>query len=101
MRYVRPELGNNTIAYKGRRYWLIEIAEGGDFDGWKSPDYGYVLVDCLLGGVIALIANTPDGKYSGSIISHFDCGTFEFSSIQEAVNKLIKESEEYSKALGE
>ena len=32
MRYKRPELGSHKFAYKGRRYWVIEISETENFN---------------------------------------------------------------------
>ena len=31
MRYVTPGLEGNTVAYKGRRFWIVELADDGTF----------------------------------------------------------------------
>lgn len=43
MRYVTPDLEGNTIAYKGRRYWLIELAEDGMFQCVDTSVADYVV----------------------------------------------------------
>ena len=53
-KYIRPDLGKNSLAYRGLRYWLIEIAPDNEFEGWKKSDCDFVLFDCLLGGLVAL-----------------------------------------------
>ena len=42
MKYTYPDLKNSSLAYKGRRFWIIEIAEGDTFAAdmyWEDGDY--------------------------------------------------------------
>ena len=55
---MTDNLGKNSLAYRGLRYWLIEIAPDNEFEGWNKSDYDFVLFDCLLGDTIAL--STPE-----------------------------------------
>ncbi len=97
MRYKRPDIGNNSVAYKGRRYWLVQISEGGEFGGFKRNECDYVLYDCYLEMNIATADDVDGGTYSGEIIAHVDCGRDEFSSVREAAKGLIAGAEWYSR----
>ena len=50
MKYSRPDIGENTLAYKGRRYWIIELAPGGEFDFVTQELGDYAMYDCLYNG---------------------------------------------------
>jgi hypothetical protein len=96
-RYTRPDIGKNSLAYRGLRYWLIEISPDNEFEGWNKSDCDYVLFDCLLGGVAALAKEIEGGRISGSIIAHVESDTFEFSSLRDAAQGLAAEAEWYGK----
>ena len=96
-KYIRPDIGKNSLAYRGLRYWLIEIAPDNEFEGWKKSDCDFVLFDCLLGGTAALAKNTEGSRISGSIIAHVETGTREFSSLRDAAQGLAAEAEWYGK----
>ena len=55
MKYTRPDIGHNTIAYKSRRYWLIELAQDGQFYFVTKKLGYYVLWYCLFNNIIATI----------------------------------------------
>ncbi len=98
-KYIRPDIGKNTLAYRGLRYWFIETESESDFEGWRKSDCDYVLFDCLLGGVTALAKEIEGGRICGNIIAHVDNGTLEFSSIRDAVRGLAAEAEQYGNAV--
>ena len=100
-RYTLPDIEENTLSYRGRRYWLIEIAPDGKFEFWNKSDCDYVLYDCLYGAVIASVNDIDGGRCSGSIISHVDLGTTEYSSLRDAVDGLAAQAESYGKAISE
>ncbi len=95
MPYTRPDLGKNTIAYRGSRYWVIEIAEGEVFDYHDKSDCDYVLWDGEYETGIATIKDDGDGQFTGKINSHVDLGTHEFSTLKEAVKVLSHNVESY------
>ena len=99
MQYIRPDLGKHTLAYKGRRYWVIEIAEGEVFDYRDKSDCDYVLWDGEYGSGIATIKDDGDGQFTGKINSHVDLGTSEFSTLKEAVKVLSHDVECYLDAV--
>ncbi|MBT4700057.1 MAG: hypothetical protein HOB79_03210 [Rhodospirillaceae bacterium] len=94
-KYIRPDLGKNSLAYRGLRYWLIEIAPDNEFEGWKKSDCDFVLFDCLLGGLVALAKKNEGGRISGKIIAHVETDTHEFSSLRDAAKGLAAEAEGY------
>ncbi len=99
MKYTRPDVGNNCIAYRGRRYWVIELAGDDNFLGWESLDCNFVLYDCLDVCPLALIDRTDDGKFVGKILSHHDTGEFEYDNLQEAASGLSAVVDWYAKAI--
>lgn len=68
MRYTRPDLGENTLAYKGRRYWVIAIKSDGEFEGIDRSLADYVLWDCLDESFLGLIKDSQDQK---KLLVHF------------------------------
>jgi hypothetical protein len=100
MRYTRPDIGENTLAYKGRRYWIVKLTPGGEFN-FVTHEHGiaeYVLWDCLYDGVIATLKDTQDGGVSGTLMSHVEL-TDVFSDIDEAAKMLPLFWDEYNKAV--
>jgi hypothetical protein len=96
MRYARPDIGENALAYKGRRCWAIAIKSDGEFEDIDSSLADYVLWDCLDGGSIAVIKDSQDKKYIGEIIAHVEMDRHEYSSLREAVIGLEKEYDWYA-----
>ena len=43
MKYTRSDIGYNTIAYKGRRFWVIELAQDEKFNFVTKELGEYVL----------------------------------------------------------
>lgn len=61
MRYRTPDLEGNRIAYKGRRFWVIELAEGRSFQ-LIAPEFAdFVVYDRLNDCAIARVQHQPDG----------------------------------------
>jgi hypothetical protein len=98
MRYTRPELGNHTLAYRGRRYWVVQIAPGERFEYVDDSMGDYAVYDCLYGNVFAIVKDDGKGGFLGSTISHVDLGETGFGSLEEAANHLSAEHDAYIKA---
>jgi len=96
LKYARPDIGNNTIAYKGRRYWAIELAPDGKFDFVTKELGDYVLWDCLYDRAIATIIIQDDGSFIGTIMSHVPL-SFEYGDIELAAKDLPREYDAYLK----
>lgn len=87
MKYTRPDIGNNTIAYKGRRYWVIELAQDGEFDFVGKELADYVLWDCRFSGTIATIKDAKEGGVIGSLHSHVEL-SYSFDTVEDAAKSL-------------
>ena len=61
MKYTRSDISDNTIAYKGRRYLLIELAQDGQFYLVTKELGDYVLRDCLYNNIIETIKDVKEG----------------------------------------
>jgi hypothetical protein len=86
MRYIRPDIGENTLAYKGRRYWIIKSSPGGKFDFVTCDLAEYVMWDCLCSGVLAILKHTDCGV-SSTLMSHVEL-TYAFDDIEQAAKVL-------------
>ena len=62
MRYKTPNLEGNRIAYKGRRFWVIELTEGRSFQ-LVAPEFADIVVyDRLNDCPIARVQHQPNGN---------------------------------------
>lgn len=98
MRYVTPDLEGNSIAYKGRRYWLIELAEDGMFQCVDTSIADYVVFDRLDNAPIGRVAKIPGGGLEVSTIMGF-AGPDEVDTLKEAVAAAVRLAEEECKAV--
>jgi hypothetical protein len=89
MRYTRPDIGEHKLAYRGRRYWIIELTPGGEFDFVTHELGDYAMYDCLYNGVLATLKNTDDGGISGTLMSHVEL-MYAFNDVEEAAALLPK-----------
>lgn len=53
MRYKEPSLGASKAIYKGKRYWVIELAESSEIGGFGTDECQYVMYDKLYDSVLA------------------------------------------------
>ena len=97
MKYTAPDVGENTVAYKGRRYWVIELAPNGQFEYVDTSMGDYVLWDGDLNGVLGTLRKCKNGKLIGEIIAHVDLGSHEYPSFREAVTGMVKVYDEFAK----
>ena len=89
MRYVTPDLEGNTIAYKGRRYWLVELAEDGTFQCVDTSIADYVVFDRLDNAPIGRVARIPGGGFEVSTIMGLE-GPEEVDTLREAVTAAVR-----------
>ena len=55
MKYITPDLEGNRLAYRGRRYWLVELADGASFQCVDKEEADYVVFDRLDDAPIARV----------------------------------------------
>lgn len=103
MKYTFPDLNNSSLAYKGRRFWIIEIAEGDTFfTHITKSDGDYIFYDALYQslygeGFIAVISKTDAGNFLVSPMStHVDM-SYKAESLREVARTLPKVMEDYLK----
>ena len=87
-RYVTPDLEGNTLAYKGRRYWLVELAEDGEFQCVDTSIADYVGFDRLDNAPIGRVARIPGAGFEVSTIMGF-AGPEEVDTLREAVTMAV------------
>ena len=71
MKYITPDLKGNRLAYRGRRYWLVELAEGTSFQCIDKEVADYVVFDRLDNAPIARVTRMPDGTFEVATIMGF------------------------------
>ena len=96
-RYVPPDLEGNTLAYKGRRYWLVELAEDGEFQCVDTSIADYVVFDRLDNAPIGRVAQIPGGGFEVSTIMGF-AGPEEVDTLRQAVAAAVQLIDEELKA---
>ena len=94
MKYLPPQLGPHSVTYKDGRYWVVEVANGFNFDGVSKEDADFVLWDGLYGISIGKIIYSNSNKYVGEVIMvHWKMGKTRFETMKEAVAGLAEEFE--------
>ena len=71
MKYITPDLEGNRLAYRGRRYWLVELAAGASFQCVDKEEADYVVFDRLDDAPIARVTRMPDGTLEVATIMGF------------------------------
>ena len=59
VKYITPDLEGNRLAYRGRRYWLVELADGASFQCVDKEEADYVVFDRLDDAPIAATSEAP------------------------------------------
>lgn len=94
--YIRPQVADNKVVYKGKRYWLVELTGKESIDGLDSSDGDYLMYDGLYGATLAVIKKLESGKLWGSLMSHVELG-YEFDDLPSAIKSLPKLYDWYCK----
>jgi hypothetical protein len=97
VRYTRPELGNHTLAYRGRRYWVVRITPGEKFEYVDNSMGDYAVWDGLYGNVFAVLKDDGEGGFLGNTITHVEQGATGFSSLEQAAHYLSAQYDSYLK----
>jgi len=96
-RYIRPALSECILAYKGRRYWVIEIPQGCVFEGFSKQVADLLVWDGSYGTIIGGANRLNDKKYRcfASVGQGCTCGDATnyrdvASTVAECVDSYIK-----------
>jgi hypothetical protein len=100
VRYYTPDLEGNRIAYKGRRFWIVEVLPGGGFQGFGPPEWGdFVVYDRLYGGPLACVTRNQDGIFSATTVTYLE-SQCEASTLKELAQKMYFIVEAEMRAMG-
>lgn len=93
MKYITPDLQGNRLAYRGRRYWLVELAEGGMFQCVDREVADYVVFDRLGNAPIGRVMRAPDGHFEITTIMglEFDTADTLVEAVKVAVRLMAQE----------
>ncbi|MBD2747782.1 hypothetical protein IC232_13845 [Microvirga sp. BT688] len=99
-RYTSPKLDGHKVAFRGRRFWIIEVEEGRDFD-WISKGMGDV---AIYDTADQLTIGSASRKEGGGFICTVMCGPHAFQYDVPRVEDLGRvadaELNRLSKAMG-
>jgi hypothetical protein len=87
-RYSFPEIGDSTLAYKGRRYWIIELSQEAEIVWVTKADADFVMWDGSYNGILALLWKKADGSFKGELTTTLPLGEYQFQSIREAAQSI-------------
>ena len=88
MRYSTPDLEGNRLAYKGRRFWIVEVLPGSSFQGFGPTEAGeFVVYDRYYDGPLALVMRSQDGRLLATTITYLE-SQCEASTLKELAQKV-------------
>ena len=99
MLYTYPDIGDNKVVYKGKRYWIIELVGKDEIDGFGRDFCDLLMYDKLYGAILATIKKNVNGKYTVSLMSHVEL-TYELNDLKEAAQVVPSYADAYYKACG-
>lgn len=98
MRYVTPDLEGNSVAYRGRRYWLVELAPGGSFQSIDASVADYVVFDRLENAPTGRVSCDPEGGFEVSTVMGF-AGPDHAPTLREAVQLAVRLADQECRAM--
>jgi hypothetical protein len=96
MKYIPPEVGDNKIIYKGKRYWVVEFTGKDKIDGFGRDDCQFVMYDKYGNGILAYI-DIKDDEFIATLAWGIDDFKRTFKNIKELVNGVIEMDKFYAK----
>jgi hypothetical protein len=96
MKYIPPEIGDNKVIYKGKRYWIIEFTGKDKIDGFGRDDCQFIMYDKDCRGILAYI-DIKNGEYCASLAWGIDNYTCNFDNIKEVAKGVIDMDRYYAK----
>lgn len=82
-RYTPPKLNGHNVAFKGKRWWIIEVDDDHPFEGHPFDGEMFIVFDKLEGWVLASVKLDEDGLYDCQNCVGPHCFNFKVSRIQE------------------
>ena len=66
MKYIPPEVGDNKVVYKGKRYWIIEFTGKDKIDGFGRDNCQFIIYDKDYRAILAYI-DFKNGEYCAKL----------------------------------
>lgn len=96
MKYIPPEVGDNKVVYKGKRYWIVEFTGKDKIDGFGREDCQLIMYDKECNGILAYI-DFKNGEYFASLAWGIDDYTCSFDTIKYVAKGVVKMDSYYAK----
>jgi hypothetical protein len=96
MKYIPPEVGDNNVIYKGKRYWIVEFSGKDKIDGFGSENCQFIMYDKDRNGILAYI-DMKNGEYFATLAWGIDNFTKSFSNIKDVVQGVVDMDRYYAK----
>ena len=82
MKYIPPNVGDNKVVYKGKRYWIVEFTSNDKIDDLGRDDCQFVMYDKLYQAVFAIVV-MKDEKYYASLYYGIDDVSESYDTIKD------------------
>jgi len=96
MKYIPPDIGDNKVVYKGKRYWIIEFTGVDEIDGLGRDVCQYVMYDKLYQSILACI-DIKDKKYYAYLNWGIDDISDSFETLKEVALNMPRMDVAYAK----
>ena len=99
MKYIPPEVGDNKVVYKGKRYWIIEFTGKDKIDEFGRDDCQFVMYDKSekdYRGILAYI-DIKNGEYCATLAWGIDDFTRNFDNLKDVVDGVVNMDRYYAK----
>jgi hypothetical protein len=93
-----PKLFGHKVAYKGKRYWVIELDCDHSFEGFDVNCGEFVIFDMRDAVVIATGCKMKGGIYHCRLNSHVEISC-EAHNIKDAIKASANAMDEYQKVI--
>ena len=99
MKYIPPEVGDNMVVYKGKRYWVIEFTGKDKIEGFGKDDCQFIIYDKDDRGILAYI-DIKNGEYCAKLAWAIDEFTRNFDNFKDVVKGVVSMNRYYAKHCG-
>lgn len=96
MKYIPPEVGDNKVFYKGKRYWIVQFTGNDKIDGFGRDNCQFIMYDKDCRGILAYI-DFKNGEYSATLAWGIDEFTRTFDNIRDVVEGVVSMDKYYAK----
>ena len=96
MKYIPPEVGDNKVIYKGKRYWIVEFTGKDKIDGFGRENCQFIMYDKDSREILAYI-DIKNRKYFATLAWGVDEFPRIFDKVKELVESVIEMDRYYAK----